>query len=101
MSKPYKFQFYRDITNGVGRSFHSTVEIIEIRRAKSPERAQQAAILRFIRHQKLRNWNCLAAGYGVSHSQDGATGLLQDWASDPGLPATSSSVGVCVHQQMP
>jgi hypothetical protein len=77
MSKVYKFQFYRNIRNGAGRSFHSTVEIIEIRRAKTPERARRAAILRFMRHQKLSNWDSLAADYDVTHSQDGAAGALQ------------------------
>lgn len=77
MSKSYKFQFYRDITNGVGRSFRSTVETIEIRRAKTPERARQAAILRFTRHQKLSNWSSLATDYDVSHSQDDARRSLQ------------------------
>jgi hypothetical protein len=77
MSKPCTFRFYRNITNDVGKSFHSTVEIIEIWRAKTPERARKAAILRFMRHQKLSNWKSLAADYEVTHSQDEATQAVQ------------------------
>lgn len=63
MNCPNCFRFYRSITNEAGKPFESTVEIIEIRRAKTPERARQAAIKRFVRHQQLTRWDCLATGY--------------------------------------
>lgn len=72
MQKPYTFRFYRDIQNDTGDPFHSTVETVVIRRARTPERARQAAILRFIRHQKLSSWDSLASGYEVTHSHSRA-----------------------------
>lgn len=63
MDTPYAFRFYRTIMNDEGRPFQSTVEVINIRCAKSPERARQAAVCRFVRHQQLTSWNCLASGY--------------------------------------
>lgn len=62
MNKPYQFRFYRCITNDCGKQFNSTVETICIRHAKTPERARQAAIWRFVRHQNLARWDCLATG---------------------------------------
>lgn len=69
MKESYRFRFYRTIVDGTGRPCHSTVETVVIRRARTPERAQQAAILRFIRHQRLSNWDSLASGYEVTGSQ--------------------------------
>lgn len=62
MTAPYIFRFYRTITNPEGRPFDCTVEIIKIQRAKSSDRAWQAAVQRFSRHQKLTSWDCLASG---------------------------------------
>lgn len=60
--KPYTFRFYRTITNSEGLPYDSTVEVISIRRAKTPERARQAALHRFVRHHNLTVWDCLASG---------------------------------------
>lgn len=62
MTAPYTFRFYRTITNSEGRLYDCTVETITIQRAKSADRAREAAIQRFSRHQKLRSWDCLASG---------------------------------------
>lgn len=63
MNYPNCFRFYRSITNEAGKPFESTIEVIEICRAKTPERARQAAVKRFVRHQHLTRWDCLATGY--------------------------------------
>jgi hypothetical protein len=60
--KPYTFRFYRRVTNSEGHPYDSTVEVISIRRAKTPERARQAAMRRFVRHHNLTEWDCLASG---------------------------------------
>lgn len=73
MSDPYRFRFYRCVTNAAGKPFESTVEVVEIRRAKTPERARQAAIKRFVRHQQLSRWDCLATGYEQSGPRNHAT----------------------------
>jgi hypothetical protein len=72
MSSPYKFRFYRCVTNDVGQRFNSTVEVVEISRAKSMERAHQAAIRRFTRHQHVSHWDCLATGYEMIDPKDQA-----------------------------
>ncbi len=72
MNHLYSFRFYRCVTNEAGRPFESTVEVVEIRRAKTPERARQAAIKRFVRHQQLSRWDCLATGYELSEPQNHA-----------------------------
>jgi hypothetical protein len=69
MNSPYRFRFYRSVTNAAGRPFESTVEVVEIRQAKTPERAREAAIRRFVRHQQLSRWDCLATGYELSRPQ--------------------------------
>ncbi len=63
MAVPHVFRFYRTIMNDKGRPFESTVELITISRAKTEERARRAAVLRFVRHQQLSRWDCLATGY--------------------------------------
>lgn len=70
MENPYKFRFYRCITNDCGKQFNSTIDTIHIRHAKTPERARQAAIQRFMRRQNLARWDCLATGYELLKAQE-------------------------------
>ncbi len=65
-SKPaddsYRFRFFRILVNNVGRSFPSTIDTIQIRRARTEQRARLAALRRFERKHKVRVWNHLAHG---------------------------------------
>lgn len=63
MASPYCFRFYRSIMNDEGKPYDSTVEVIRISSAKTADRARKAAITRFVRHQQLSRWDCLATGY--------------------------------------
>lgn len=66
------FRFYRTIVNDEGRPLESTIELVTINRAKTEERARRAAVLRFVRHQQLSRWDCLAMAYELLPQQDPA-----------------------------
>jgi len=64
----YRVRFYRTLMQHSGQPCNSTVETIEIRRSRTEDRAVQAAIKRFVRHQRLTGWEWLATGYDVSQT---------------------------------
>ena len=56
----YRIKFMNDLVNSSGHNFHCCQEAIEIRAAKSRERAVQAAKHRFARRQDVPNWTARA-----------------------------------------
>lgn len=72
--KPYRIRFYRTLVNDSGHPCNSTVEVIEIHRSKTPQRAVKAAMKRFERHQHLPSWDRLAHGFEVVDSQRPVSG---------------------------
>ncbi|HTJ65190.1 MAG TPA: hypothetical protein VL899_15430 [Alphaproteobacteria bacterium] len=52
----YRIKFMNDLTNSTGHVFHCCQETIEIRVAKSKERAVKAAKHRFARRQAIPTW---------------------------------------------
>ena len=52
----YRVKFMNDHVNSSGHSFHCCQEAIEIRSAKSKERAVEAAKHRFARRQAVPHW---------------------------------------------
>jgi len=56
----YRIKFMNDLMNSSGHSFHCCQEAIEIRLAKSKERAVQAAKHRFARRQAIPHWTVRA-----------------------------------------
>lgn len=56
----YRIKFMNDLVNSSGHSFHCCQEAIEIRAAKSRERAVQAAKHRFARRQAVPDWTVRA-----------------------------------------
>ncbi len=62
-SEGYLFRFFRELVNCRGKRFRSTIDQIEVRRARSPGRARRAALCRFERRHKPFPWNSIAHGY--------------------------------------
>ena len=58
----YRFRFFRVLVNNVGRSFPSTIDTIQIRRARNEHRARLAALRRFERKHRVQVWHHLAHG---------------------------------------
>ena len=56
----YRIKFINDLINSSGHKFHCCQEAIEIRAAKSRERAIQAAKHRFARRQAVPHWTIRA-----------------------------------------
>lgn len=52
----YKVSFFKDLLNSNGHRFKCLQKAVEIRRAKSVERAVQAAERRFARLHRVRDW---------------------------------------------
>ncbi len=52
----YRIKFMNDLVNSSGHPFHCCQEVIEIRLAKSRERAVEAAKHRFARRQRVSHW---------------------------------------------
>ena len=56
----YRVTFFKNLANSSGHQFHCQQGTIEIRRARSRERALQAAKRRYERAKKVRDWNLYA-----------------------------------------
>jgi hypothetical protein len=56
----YRVKFMNDLVNSTGHCFHCCQETIEIRSAKSRDRAVQAAKHRFARRQAVPHWDIRA-----------------------------------------
>ena len=67
----YRIVFFRDLTNSKGDRYRVSIEEIRIARARSRERALEAALLRFTRRHRLHSWNSLADGY-EQHGEAGS-----------------------------
>jgi len=52
----YRIRFMKDLVNSSGHNFHCCQEAIEIRAAKSRERAIEAAKHRFERRRAVPHW---------------------------------------------
>jgi len=52
----YRIKFMNDLVNSSGHNFHCCQDAIEIRSAKSRERAIKAAKHRFARRQAVPHW---------------------------------------------
>ena len=53
---PYRVTFYKDLLSSNGRPLRCLQGVIEIGRARNTERATRAALLRFERLTKVREW---------------------------------------------
>ncbi len=54
--KSYRIHFFNDLANDCGQLFHCKQRTIEIRAARSKDRALEAAKLRFARREQIGNW---------------------------------------------
>ena len=52
----YKVSFFKDLLSSNGHQFKCLQKAVEIRRARSAERAVQAAERRFARLHRVRDW---------------------------------------------
>ena len=52
----YQIKFIKDLVNSSGHNFHCCQEAIEIRAAKSRDRAVEAVKHRFARHRHIPHW---------------------------------------------
>ena len=52
----YRIKFMNDFVNSSGHNFHCCQDTIEIRAAKSRDRAIEAAKHRFARRQRIPDW---------------------------------------------
>ena len=67
----YRFTFYNDLTNDCGLGFHCPQRLIEIRSAKSRDRALEAAKRRFARGEKIADWRIHASAVEIEELSDG------------------------------
>jgi hypothetical protein len=56
----YRICFTNELTNSSGHPFHCCQRIIEIRAAKSKDRAIEAAKRRFARRESISHWHVRA-----------------------------------------
>lgn len=63
--KQYRISFYREILNDVGRQCRSTLASVDIRSARSMDRAIEAGKRRFARRRRIPVWDHLADGFEV------------------------------------
>jgi len=56
----YRIRFINELTNSSGHPFHCCQRVIEIRAAKSKDRAIEAAKHRFARHEHIPHWHVRA-----------------------------------------
>ena len=63
--KSYQISFFNELLNDFGREFYCCQRVIEIRLAKSRERAVEAAKRRFERQEKVSNWLIHARSFNV------------------------------------
>ena len=61
----HRIRFFRTVVNEAGVQFKTTLDVIEIRAARSTERAISAAKRRFARKHHLPTWEHLAHGYVI------------------------------------
>lgn len=59
----YRVRFYRELLNDCGARFRCTIATVEVRRARSIDRALAAAKRRFERRHRLHAWDHLAHGF--------------------------------------
>jgi hypothetical protein len=64
--KAYRIGFFNDLTNDSGHNFHCCQRVIEIRAAKSKDRAVQAAQRRFERLEQVQHWRLHATSIEIS-----------------------------------
>lgn len=55
--KSYRIGFYNELRNDTGHMFHCCQRVVEIRLARSKERAIEAAKRRFARRERISNWS--------------------------------------------
>ena len=53
----YRISFFNDLTNSSGHPFHCCQRVVEIRAAKSKDRAIEAAKRRFARRESISHWH--------------------------------------------
>jgi len=67
----YRIRFINELTNSSGHPFHCCQRVIEIRAAKSKDRAIQAAKHRFARHEHIPHWHIRAHALEVEEMRSG------------------------------
>jgi hypothetical protein len=65
----YRISFLNELTNDTGHIFHCCQGVIDIRRAKTKERALEAAKRRFARKEKIGHWSHHAASVELEEIQ--------------------------------
>jgi ribosomal protein L20A (L18A) len=55
--KSYRISFFNELRNDTGHMFHCCQRVVEIRLARSKERAIEAAKRRFARREQISNWS--------------------------------------------
>jgi hypothetical protein len=53
----YRIHFFNELMNSSGHPFHCCQRVIEIRAAKSKDRAVEAAKRRFARRESISHWH--------------------------------------------
>jgi len=69
----YRICFFNDLSNDRGHMFHCCQRTVEIRAAKSKERAIEAAKRRFARAERVSHWGAHARSFEIedlSHLPD-------------------------------
>ena len=69
----YRVSFVNELPNDSGHMFRCCQQSFEIYRARSRERAIEAAKLRFARHQAVRDWRARATAIEVEVISDDET----------------------------
>ena len=64
--KSYVVDFNNEMTNDSGHNFHCCQRSIQIRAAKSEERAIQAAKRRFERSERIQHWRIHANSFEIT-----------------------------------
>jgi hypothetical protein len=54
--KSYRVKFYNELRNDSGHMFHCLQRTVEIRHARSKDRAIEAAKWRFARRERIASW---------------------------------------------
>lgn len=55
--KGYRISFFNELRNDTGHMFHCCQRVVEIRLARSKERAIEAAKRHFARRERISNWS--------------------------------------------
>jgi hypothetical protein len=68
--KSYRIGFFNELRNDSGHMFHCCQRVVEIRLAKTKERAIEAAKRRFAHRERISNWSIHARSIEVEEIEN-------------------------------